>query len=169
MVALSCSLIPFPQQDGGRKEYEKAPVWVLPMVYSLSGTGRSSVESSMGCRVDVCCGVVLHRLQEHNLHHHGLLHGLQRNLCSGPWNIFPSFFARGVCRRQGLAVSNMGAAPGVLQKPPSQPPAAPRHINPVPWEVLEGDEQAGKMVQPHQFPVGMCLWAAAASWELLGQ
>ena len=48
---------------------------------------------SMGCSVDVCSSLVLHGLQENNLHHHGL-HGLQGNLCSSTWSTFsPSVLA----------------------------------------------------------------------------
>jgi len=40
-------------------------------------------------QVDICSTVDLHGLQGHSLPHHGLLHRLQRNLCSGT---SPSFF-----------------------------------------------------------------------------
>ena len=39
-------------------------------------------------QVDICSTVNLHGLQGDNLSHHGLLHRLQRNLCSGAWSNF---------------------------------------------------------------------------------
>ena len=62
-----------------------------------------------------------------------------------------------------LLVSSCRRHPRSLLPPP------PHHVNPIPWEMLEVDEQAGKRVQPHQFPGRTCLWAGAALWELLGE
>jgi len=39
-----------------------------------------------GLQVDICSTVDLHGLQGHSLPHHGLLYGLQGNLCSGAWS-----------------------------------------------------------------------------------
>ena len=41
-------------------------------------------------QVDLCSTVNLHGLQGHSLPHHGLLHGLQGNLCSGAWSMSSS-------------------------------------------------------------------------------
>jgi len=41
-----------------------------------------------GLQVDICCTMDLHGLQEDSLPHHGLLHRLQGNLCSGTWSTF---------------------------------------------------------------------------------
>jgi len=46
----------------------------------------SSMGPSMGSRVDICSSMVLHGLQGYNLLDHGLLHGLQGNLCSSTWS-----------------------------------------------------------------------------------
>jgi len=44
-------------------------------------------------QVDICSTVDLSGLQMDSLPHHGLLHGLQGNLCSGTWSTSsPSFF-----------------------------------------------------------------------------
>ena len=57
-------------------------------------------------QVDICSTVDLHGLQEDSLPHHGLLHGLQWNLCS--WSTScPSFFTNlGVCRVVSLTYSH---------------------------------------------------------------
>jgi len=53
----------------------------------LQGTSTCcGVGSSMGCRVDICSSVVLHRLQVDDLLPHGLLHRLQENLCFSAWS-----------------------------------------------------------------------------------
>ena len=53
-----------------------------------------------GLQVESLPTIILHGLQGDSLSHHGLLHGLQGNLCSGAWSIScPSFFTDlGVCR-----------------------------------------------------------------------
>jgi len=53
-----------------------------------------------GLQVGLCSPVGLHGLQGHSLPHHGLLHGLQGNLCSSAWSTSsPSFCTDfGVCR-----------------------------------------------------------------------
>ena len=40
----------------------------------------------LGLQVQIFSSVDLHGLQGHSLSHHGLFHGLQRNLCSGAWS-----------------------------------------------------------------------------------
>ena len=54
----------------------------------------------MCCSVDSYSAMVLHGPQGDNVHHHGLHHRLQGNLCSGTWSTSsPSFFTDlGVCR-----------------------------------------------------------------------
>ena len=66
----------------------------------LQGTATCcGIGSSTVCRVDICSTEVLHGLQGDNLLHHGLLHGLQGNLCSSAWSTSSSFFTGlGVCR-----------------------------------------------------------------------
>ena len=72
-----------------------------------SGTPCSSVGSSLGCRWGICSPVGLHGCSD-SLPHHGLLHGLQRNLCSGAWSTScPSIFTDlGVCRVVALIYSH---------------------------------------------------------------
>jgi len=57
-----------------------------------------------GLQVDICSAVDVHGLWGDSLPHHGLLHRLQGNLCSGSWSMFsPSFFTDlGVCRLVSL-------------------------------------------------------------------
>jgi len=59
-------------------------------------------------QVNICSSVDLNRLQGDSLHHHGILHGLHENLCSGTWSTSsPSFFtALGVCRLVSLTSSH---------------------------------------------------------------
>jgi len=59
-------------------------------------------------QVEICSTVDLHGLQVDNLPHHGLLHRLQGNLCSGTWNTSsPSFFTDlGVYRAVSLTYSH---------------------------------------------------------------
>ncbi|KAM9590481.1 uncharacterized protein ACIBXB_005737 [Morphnus guianensis] len=61
-----------------------------------------------GLQVDICSTVDLHGLQGDSLPHHGLHHGLQGNLCSGAWSISsPSFFTDlGVRRVVSLTCSH---------------------------------------------------------------
>ena len=62
----------------------------------------------MCCSVDSYSAMVLHGPQGDNLHHHGLHHRLQGNLCSGTWSTSsPSFFTDlGVCRVVSLTFSH---------------------------------------------------------------
>jgi len=55
-------------------------------------------------QVDICSTVDLYGLQGDNLPHHGLLHKLQENFCSGSWSTpSPSVFTDlGVCRAVAL-------------------------------------------------------------------
>jgi len=59
-----------------------------------------------GLQVEICSTVDLHGLQGDNLPHHGLLHGLLRNLCSGAWSTSSSssfsFTDLYVCRAVSL-------------------------------------------------------------------
>jgi len=75
----------------------------------------SGVESSTGCRVDICSGLVLHGLQGDNLLHHGLHHGLQGNLCSGGWSTSSPSILTGlsVCRVVSLTYSHSSLTGGV--------------------------------------------------------
>jgi len=62
-----------------------------------------------GLQVGLCSPPMgLHGLQGHSLPHHGLLQGLQGNLCSGAWSTScPSFCTdRGVCRAAALTQSH---------------------------------------------------------------
>jgi len=52
-----------------------------------------------GLQMEICSTMDVHGLQGDSLPHHGLLHRLQGNLCSGAWNTSsPSFTDFGVCR-----------------------------------------------------------------------
>jgi len=66
----------------------------------------------------ICTTVDLHRLQEHNVHHHGLHHGLQVNLCSSTRSTSsPSFFAYfGVFRVVSLTYSHSFLPASVAQQ-----------------------------------------------------
>jgi len=59
-------------------------------------------------QVDTCSTVDIHGLHGDSLHHHGLLHRLQGNLCSGALNISPpSFFPDlGACSIVSLTYSH---------------------------------------------------------------
>ena len=110
-----------------------APAWllstgprVLPRACSSAGSPqghgllwgtstRSSTVSSTGGRVDICSTMDLHVLQGDNLHHHGLHHGLQGNLCSGTWST--SFFTDlGVCTVVSLTYSHSSLPAAVAQQ-----------------------------------------------------
>jgi len=84
---------------------------IPPHTFSLLHTGVSTgcsfsylistcsgVGCCRGCSVDICSTVVLLEWQGDDLHYHGLLHGLQGNLCSSSWNISSSFSHFGLCR-----------------------------------------------------------------------
>jgi len=61
-----------------------------------------------GLQVEICSTVDLRGLQGHSVPHHGLLHRLQGNLCSGAWSTSsPSFFTGlGVCKVFSLTSSH---------------------------------------------------------------
>jgi len=59
-----------------------------------------------GLQVDICSTVDLHGLQGDSLPHHGLLHRLQGNLCSGTWSTSSTSFFTGVCRVVSLSYSH---------------------------------------------------------------
>jgi len=65
----------------------------------------------------MCCTMGLHGLQGHSLPHHGLLHGLQRNLSSATCNTFScSFFTDlGACRVVSLTSAH-SSLPATLTK-----------------------------------------------------
>ena len=81
---------------------------VLPGACSSAGSprGHSFLQAHLpapvwtGLQVGICSTMDLPGLQGHSLPHHGLLHRLQGNLCSGAWSTSsPSFCADlGVCR-----------------------------------------------------------------------
>jgi len=70
--------------------------------------GHSLLWVILGLQVDICSTVCLHGLQGHSLPYHGLLRGLQRNLCSGAWSTSSlSFFTDlGVCSVVLLTLSH---------------------------------------------------------------
>ena len=83
---------PFPQS--AVLQEQTSPAWVphrvLPENLLQCGV-------SMGCNflqsISTCSTVDLHGLQGDSLSHHGLLHRLQGNICSGAWSTSsPSFF-----------------------------------------------------------------------------
>jgi len=86
----------------------------FPRGYSLL---RTSTCSGMGSST-----VDLHGLQGDSLPYHGLLHGLQENLCSGAWSTSStSFFTDlGVCRVVSLIFSLLSLA--VIAVMPISPP-----------------------------------------------
>ena len=59
-------------------------------------------------QVDICATIDLHGLQEDSLPHHGLLHGLQGNLCSSAWRTSSFFFTDlAVCRVVSITYSHL--------------------------------------------------------------
>lgn len=78
---------------------ETVPVWCPYKVTGASTWGLHGLQPLSGLIYLLCHGV-LHGLQGDNLHHYGLHHGLQGNLCSRAWTTSsPSFFTDlGVCK-----------------------------------------------------------------------
>jgi len=87
---------------GAVLQEQAAPAWVpkgsqvLPANLLQSGLPTGSQPPPVipllrrgvlpGLQVGLCSPVGLHGLQGHSLSHHGLLHRLQGNLCSGTWS-----------------------------------------------------------------------------------
>ena len=82
-----------------RSWQKPAPAWVL---HSLLWTQPPALPWGPfhGLQMEICFTVDLHGLQGDSLCHHGLLHGLQGNLCTSAWSTSsPSFCTdHGVCR-----------------------------------------------------------------------
>jgi len=87
---------------------EPAPAWALHRVTAFFGCIHLLQRQVLhGLQVEICSTMDLHGLQGYSLPHHGLLHGLQENLCSGVWSTSsPSFTDAGVCRVASLTLSH---------------------------------------------------------------
>jgi len=98
--------------QGHRSWQDPAPVWASHGVTGSFGCIHLPRRGVLtGLQVDICSTMDLHGLQGHCLPHHGLLHGLQGNLCFGAWSTsFPSFTDLGVCRVASLAYSHYSLA-----------------------------------------------------------
>jgi len=85
-----------------------APAWALHGVTaSFTHSPAPAWGPFHGLLMDLCSTVDLHGLQGDSLPHHGLLHGLQGNLCSSTWSTSSSSFFTdlGVCRIVSLTSS----------------------------------------------------------------
>jgi len=112
---LQCGSLPW----GAVLQEQAAPAWALHGVTASLGHPPTPVWGPFhGLQMDICSTVDLHGLWGDRLPQHGLLQGLQGNLCPGSWSTSsPSFFTdHGVCKVVSLtySCSSLSTAPVFL-------------------------------------------------------